>query len=256
MTMTGEQWLDRVFRPAVSIADRARGLVVQVDPMKVLGEKLAAQVEALGDTGVLTDAQESAALDSLEAAGILPELSSRTATMSATGGTGTAFAREGTRMTISPAPDGPPRLLGVLPGPSELGRLDGRLVVLISAELWSDRFLVDLYTDPGPEFRAGRARASRERLDWVRRLRRGEDADHPGGGYVAPRLHELAWELQDEHGTEYHSSDVTAEASDYIARRRLRFAPAPWAGADQLTLRATDDTGAVVFTAELRRPAG
>jgi hypothetical protein len=254
MTMTGEQWLDRVFRPAVSIADRARGLVVQVDPMKVLGERLAAQVEALGHTGVLTDEQESAAFDSLEAAGILPEAQSRSASMSATG----VVAGTAARITISPAPDGPPRLLGVLPGPRELGPLDGRPVVLIAAELWSDRFLVDLYADPGPEFRAGRARATREQLEWVRRLRRGGNADRPrgGGGHPVPRLHSLAWELRDGHGTEYDCSEVTAEASDYLARRRLRFAPAPWAGADPLTLFATDDTGAVVFTAGLPRPAG
>lgn len=255
--MTGEQWLDRVFRPAVSIADRARGLVVQVDPMKVLGERLAAQVEALGDTGALTDEQENAALDSLEAAGLLPEAQS-SASMSATGVVvGTATREVPARITISPAPDGPPRLLGVLPGPRELGPLDGRPVVLIAAELWSDRLLVDLYTDPGPEFRAGQARATREQLEWVRRLRRGGNADRPrSDGRPVPRLHSLAWALRDEHDTEYDCSDVTAEASDYIARRRLRFAPAPSAGADPLTLHATDDTGAAVFTAEFPRPAG
>lgn len=242
MSLTGEQWLDQFFRPSVSVADGARGLVVLVDPMRVLGSKLAAQVEALGDTGVLTDEQVSAALDVLEAAGILPELESRSASMSS-------------HIEITPAPDGPPRLLGVLPGPRELARLDGRPVVLISAELWSDRFIVDVYADPGPQFRAGRARATREQLDWVRRLRRGERADHPGGAHAAPRLHELTWELQDEQGTEYgRNGGATAEASDYIARRRLQWSMAPWVGAETLTLLATDGDGSVVFTADIPRP--
>jgi hypothetical protein len=244
MSITGEQWLDRVFRPAVSIADSARGMVVKVDPMKVLGGRLAAQVEALGDTGVLTDAQERAALDALEAAGILPELESRTASMSA----------GADQMTITPALDGPPRLLGVLAGPRELGRLDGRPVVLISAELWSDRFLVDLYADPGPEFRAGRARATREQLDWMRRLRRGEGTDRPGGTRVTPRLHALTWELDDQHGTDYRTAGGGSEASDYIARRQLQWSPAPWVGVETLTLRAVDDDGEVVFTAQVPRP--
>ena len=243
MSMTGEEWLDRVFRPAVSISDRARGVVVQVDPLKVLGGRLTAQVEALADTGVLTDEQERAALDALEAAGILPELQSRSAS-------------GGTRMTITPAPDGPPRLEAVLAGPRDLGLLDGRPLVLISAELWSDRFLIDLYADPGPDFRAGVARATRERLDWVKRLRRGERADRPGGAHATARLHELTWDLLDEQGTEYTGTLAAAEASDYIARQRLRWWPAPWLGVESLTLRATDGAGSVVFTARVPRPPG
>lgn len=256
MTMTGEQWLDQVFRPSVSIADGARGMRVQVDPMRVLGGKLAAQVEALGDTGVLTDEQERAAFDSLEAAGILPELESRSASMSTTERMTVTTGPDGTAgMAISPVPDGPPRLLGVLAGPRELGSIDGRPVVLISAELWSDRFLVDLYADPGPGFRAGRARATRQQLDWLRHLRRGERADRPGGGHAMPALHDLVWDLQDGQGTEY-ARTAAGELSDYVVRRRLQWTPAPWVGVETLTLRALDGDGTVVLTAELPRPPG
>src|SRR2546423_9074591 len=78
--LSGEQWLAQVFRPAVAGVSRARRersvSVVSMDPLRMLGSRLAAQVEALGATGVLTDEQESAALDALEEAGIMPEIRS------------------------------------------------------------------------------------------------------------------------------------------------------------------------------------
>jgi hypothetical protein len=147
--LSGEQWLTQVFRPAVAGVSRARRErsvgVVSVDPLRMVGGRLAAQVEALGDTGVLTDEQERAALDTLEQAGIMPETRSASAAMSSSVPAG-VFAPVPVRTGSAPVvvresaePLDPPMLRGVLAGPRQLGQLDGRPVTLISAELWSDR---------------------------------------------------------------------------------------------------------------------
>jgi hypothetical protein len=256
MNMTGEQWLEQYFRPAVSRVDKSESMAVRVDSWQVHGSRLAAQVEALGDTGVLTDVQESAALDALEAAGILPRLESRSVRMSSESIHVGMAVREGSAVAAPAAQPGAPRLLGVLAGPRELGQLDGRPVVLVSAELWSDRFLLDFHTDPGPEFRASRARTTREHLDWMRRVRRGQPADRPANTRVPSPLDVLEWDLRDEHGTAYRRSGGGSEASDFVVRLRAQWSPAPPVGVENLTLIATDGAGSVVFTTEVPRPPG
>jgi hypothetical protein len=257
VTLSGEQWLEQVFRPAVAAVERARSAgVVPVDSLRVLGGRLAAQVEVLGDTGVLTDEQERTALGALEKAGIMPEVRSTSASASVSG-TGVAMpvaVRAGSAPVAARQPDEPPRLRGVLAGPRRLGQLDGRPVTLISAELWSDRFLVDLYTDPGPEYRDRRTRATREHLEWLRRQRRGQAVERPGAALVASPLQNLTWKLQDEHGTEYHRTGGSAEAEHHLDRQRMRWSPAPPVHTEHLTLLATDATGAVVLNAEIPVP--
>ena len=220
VTLSGEHWLARVFQPSVAGVNRVRldrslG-VVSIDPLRVLGGRLAAQVEALGDTGVLTEEQERAALDALENAGIMPEIQSRS--VSASGVASAAFTA--VRSGSSPAAAGksaePPVLRSVLAGPRQLGHIDARPVTLVSAELWNDRCLIDLYTDPGPEYRDRRARATREHLEWIKRQRRGQATERPGRTAVSSPLQDLTWELHDEHGDQrgahHHRGAVEPQA--------------------------------------------
>jgi hypothetical protein len=264
MALSGEQWLDQVLRPAVAAVNRARqdpsAGRVGVDAFRVLGGRLAAQVEALGDTGVLTDEQERAALDAIEEAGIMPEVRSASASASAsmTGATAAVAARVGSTPVAAREPAGPPRLWSVLAGPRQLGLLEGRPVTLISAELWSDRFLVDLCTDPGPEYRDRRTRQTREHLEWMRRQRRGHAAERPGQApRVSSPLQALTWELHDEHGTEYYRTGGSAETADQLDRLRMQWSAAPSVNPERLTLLATDATGTVVLNADIpvSRPA-
>lgn len=262
--LSGEQWLAQVFRPAVAGVGRARRAgsvgVVSVDPLRMLGSRLAAQVEALGDTGVLTEEQERAALDSLEDAGIMPEIRSMSVSTSSSRAEGVSAAvavRAGEAPVAArePAePPEPPTLRGVLVGPRRLGQLGGRPVTLISAELWRDRFVVDLYTNPGPEHRDRRARVVREQLEWMKRQRRGQRADRPDRAIPGSPLADLTWELRDEHGTAYRRSGGSAESGDQLDRQRMQWSPAPPAHTVRLTLLATDTAGTIVLEAEIPVP--
>ncbi|GAB3165283.1 hypothetical protein GCM10027258_87940 [Amycolatopsis stemonae] len=251
--LSGEEWLARVFRPAVAGVSRAQPVgTVSVDPLRLLGSRLAAQVEALGDTGVLTDEQERAALAALEKAGIRPEVRSMSASASSSASTG-AFAA--VRAGAAPVkPPAPPTLQGVLAGPRQLGRLDGRPVTLISAELWSDRIVVDLYTNPGPEHRDRRAQAAREHLEWVKRQRRGQAGGRPARAPAGSPLADLTWELRDAPGTAYRRTGGSAESGDHLDRQRMHWFPAPPADFGRLTLLATDPTGTTVLDAEITVP--
>ena len=248
--MTGEQWLERVFTPTVTAVRQAGSTA----PLRALGSRLAAQLEALGDTGVLTDEQERTALDALDEAGILPEIQSVSISTSGSASEVPAVAvRAGSAPVAAQQPTEPTRLRGVVAGPQSLGQLDGRPVTLVSAELWSDRFLVDLYTDPGPEYRSRQARANRERLEWIRRQRRGQAVQRPAP-IVSP-LHDLTWRLQDEHGTEYHQTGGSAGAEHHLDRQRTQWSPAPPPHCERLSLLATDTAGAVVLDVEIPVPA-
>jgi hypothetical protein len=234
VTMSGEQWLDQVFRPTVAAVKNVPSTRrVSADPLQMLGSRLAAQVEALRDTGVLTDDQETTALDALEEAGIMPELQSVSASES------------GTAIPAQP----PARLRSVVAGPRPLGLFDGRPVTLVAAELWSDRFVVDLYTDPGPEYRNRQARTNRERLKWISLQRRGQSAERPP--HVTSPLATLTWTLHDDHGTEYHQTGGSAGSERHLDRQRTQWSPAPPANCERVTLVATDTTGAVVLTLEI-----
>jgi hypothetical protein len=259
VTLSGEQWLTQVFWPAVAAVNRARHDRsfdrVLIDPLRVLGGRLAAQVEALGDTGVLTDEQERAALDALEQAGIMPEIRSTSASASASASvSGSVAMRAGAAPVAAQAPAEPPMLRGVLAGPRQVGQLDGRPITLISAELWSDRFLVDLYTDPGPQHRARRARATREHMEWMKRQRRGHATEQPRSVAVGSPLQDLTWQLRDEHGTTYRRTGGSAESGDYLDRQRTQWSPAPPTNSERLTLLATDAGGTVVLTVEIPIP--
>jgi hypothetical protein len=121
--------------------------------------------------------------------------------------------------------------------------------MLVSAELWTDRFLVDLYTDPGQEYRAARTRATREQLAWMRDQRRGLAGERPSPARAGSPLQDLIWELRDEHGTDFRQTGTTTESGHYVDRRRMQWSPAP--SSAHLTLLATDATGAVVLNAAL-----
>lgn len=261
MTLSGEQWLAQVFRPAVAAVSRARReRSAGVDPLRLIGSRLAAQVEALGDTGVLTDEQESSALDALDEAGIRPEIRSVSFSVSSSTAAG-AFAPVAVRAGSAPVvarepaePLDPPTLRGVLAGPRQLGHLGGRPVTLISAELWSDRFLADLYTDPGPEHRNRRAQAAREQLEWMKRQRRGQATERPGQAVAGSPLADLTWELRDEQGTAYRRTGGSAESGDHLDRLRMQWSPAPPAHSGRLTLLATVTTGTIVLNTEIPVP--
>ncbi|MFI5593370.1 hypothetical protein ACIA5G_50555 [Amycolatopsis sp. NPDC051758] len=261
MVLSGEQWLAEIFRPAVAGVSRARRErsvgAVSVDPLRMVGSRLAAQVEALGDTGVLTDEQERAALDTLERTGIMPEIRTTSAATSSSMAAG-AFApvavQAGSAPVVAREPLEPPTLRGVLVGPRPLGQLDGRPITLISAELWSDRFLVDLYTNPGPEHRDRRAQAAREQLEWMKRQRRGQATERPGRAVAGSPLADLTWQLRDEQDTAYRRTGGSAESGDHLDRQRMQWSPAPPAHPGRLTLLATDTTGTIVLDAEIPVP--
>jgi hypothetical protein len=263
MVLSGQQWLDQVLRPTVAAVQRARhdqpSGAPTADALRWLGGRLAAQVEALGDTGVLNDEQESAALAALEDAGIMPEIRSASASASMSGGGGVAGAIAAVRAGSVPrvtdtTPAGPPRLLGVLAGPRPLGQLDGRPVTLISAELWSDRLLISLCSETSPEYRDRRRQDTREHLEWMRRQRRGEAAERPGRTSATPPLQALTWELRDEQATKYVRRGGSGESGDFLEQLRLQWYPPPSPSIKQLTLVATDDSGIVVHTAEIPLP--
>ncbi|MGW3966623.1 hypothetical protein ACWED2_42875 [Amycolatopsis sp. NPDC005003] len=226
----------------------------------MLGSRLAAQVEALGDTGVLTDEQERAALETLEEAGIMPEVRSVSVSASSSQAAGTfapVAVREGSAPVVEqePAePREPPTLRSVLAGPRQLGQLDGRPVTLISAELWSDRFSVDVSTNPGPEHRDRRAQAARAHLEWMKRQRRGQTTERPGRPVTGSPLADLTWELRDELGTAYRRTGGSAESGDHLDRQRMQWFPEPPAHSGRLTLLATDTTGTTVLNAEIPIP--
>jgi hypothetical protein len=242
VTLSGEQWLAQVFRPVVAAVNRVRR-AQSTASLGPLG-RLAAQVEALGDTGVLTDEQEREAMAALEDAGFTQEVTSVSSSASASARVGPA----------ADEPTGPPVLVGVLAGPRRLGHLDGRPVTLISAELWSDRFLFDLYTDPGQEYRDRQALATRERLERVIRQRRGQPTEGLRGAAPQSPLQELSWRLRGEGGVEYRQSGGSSEAGAHLDRRQLRWSPAPPPGSERLTLIATDTTGTVVLDVEIPVP--
>jgi hypothetical protein len=252
MVLSGEQWLDRVFRPTVAAATRFRSEgMAPGDALRLMGDRLAAQVEALGQTGVLSDEQERAARDALEEAGIAPEVRSVSFSASSRSVVAPTAVRVGSAPVIARKPAEPPVLRGVLAGPRPFGHLDGRPVTLVSVELWSDHLLIDLYTDPGPEHREQRKRHTRTRLEWVRSELRGLAPKGPAPRGLASPLQEFTWRLSDAHGTEYYRSGGTAEAHEHLDRQRLRWSPAPLPTVDHLTLHATDPTGAAAFTATI-----
>lgn len=262
MSMSGEQWLNQVFRSTMTAVNRARhdrslGMI-PLDRLRVVGGRLAAQVQALGDTGVLTDEQERTALDALVEAGIMPEVRSVSVSVSSTstsaGVSAPVAVRAGSMPVAARVQDEPPRLLGVLAGPRQLGQLDGRPVTLISAELWSDRFLVDLYTDPGPEYRSRQTRMTQEHLEWRRNQRHGHATERPGQPLADPLLQGLIWELRDEQGTEYYRTGGSAASEHYVERQRMQWSPAPSADSGRVTLLATDASGTVVLDAEVHVP--
>jgi hypothetical protein len=260
--MSGKQWLNQVFRSTVTAVNRARHDrsigVIPLDRLRVVGGRLAAQVEALVDTGVLIDEQERAALNALVEAGIMPEVRSASVSMSSTGASAPVAVRAGSAPVAARVPDEPPRLLGVVAGPRQLGQLDGRPVTLISAELWSDRLLVDLYTDPGPEYRSRQTRMTREHLEWIRSQRHGQQHGHatqrPGPPLADPPPQGLIWELRDEQGTEYYRTGGSAASEHYVERQRMQWSPAPPADSGRVTLLATDAAGTVVLDTEVLIP--
>ncbi len=253
--LSGQQWLDRVLLSTVAAVTHPRhDRPAPADALHALGSQLAAQVNALADTGVLNDEQERAALAALTDAGIMPEIRSVSASASASaGGTGAVAAvRAGSVPPVpTTTPAGPPTLSGVLAGPRPLGQLDGRAVTLISAELWSDRFLVSLCTETGQEYRDRRRQDTREHLEWMRRQRRGEAAERPGRTSAIPPLQALTWELRDEQATPYGLRGRSGESDEYLDLVRLRWYPPPASNTKRLTLVATDDSGMVAFTAEV-----
>lgn len=258
MTLSGEQWLAQVFWPAVTAVngarhDRSVGRV-SIDSMRVLGGQLAAQVEALGDTGILAEEQERAALDALEQAGIMPEIRSVSLSTTSESASAPIAVRAGAAPVAAQEPAQPSMLRGVLAGPRRLGQLDGRPVTLISAELWSDRFVIDLYTDPGAQHRDRRARATRENLEWMKRYRRGHATEQPRSAAVSSPLQDLTWHLREERGTTYRRTGGSGESGDYLDRQRMQWSPAPPTNSERLTLLATDAKGTVVLNVDIPIP--
>src|SRR2546430_10077166 len=134
VTLSGEHWLARVFQPSVAGVNRVRldrslG-VVSIDPLRVLGGRLAAQVEALGDTGVLTEEQERAALDALENAGIMPEIQSRSVSASEVASAAFTAVRSGSSPAAAGKSAEPPALRSVLAGTPQIRHVDARAVTL------------------------------------------------------------------------------------------------------------------------------
>jgi len=253
MTLSGEQWLDQVFRPKLADVQRVRAEQVgDGDALKALGGRLWAQVEALADTGVLTDDQERTALAALRGAELMPSVRVVSTSATATAGFATATAVSAVSPPtfsgeVGPRPDtaaGPPRLVGVQPGPFVLGLLGGNPVTLVAAEVWTGRIIVDIYTETSPEQRRARHEGEHEYLEWVRRQRRGEPGERPRHPRLTSPLQAARWELSDEPGTPYARSGGTGEWDDHLDRHRLYWQPAPPPGIRQVTLTAIgpDDT--------------
>lgn len=260
MVLSGAQWLEQVFRPAVNSAVNAQK--EQALPRQALGAagaRLLAQVEALADTGVLTAAQEDAARAALTAAGMLPRLETTTAWSSVSGSTGVATAvRAGEPPAIPagppPAPPGPPELIAVLAGPRPLGRLAEAPVTLVTAELWRDEFAVDIYAEPGADFRAARRDHLRAWAEATRRRRRGEAVDVPVPAPPGSPLARLTWHLDDGRGTEYHRSGRSGHTGAGIDRIRLSWRPAPPPDIRQVTILARTPDGTVALRTEIPLP--
>ncbi len=263
MALSGEQWLDQVFRPKLADVQRVRAeRGADGDALKALGGRLWAQVEALADTGVLTDEQERTALAALRGAELMPSVRvvSTAATTTATAssfGAATAVSAPTFSGEIHPLPEaaaGPPRLVGVQPGPFVLGLLGGNPVTLVAAEVWTGRIIVDLYIGTSPEQRRARHEGEHEYLEWVRRQRRGEPGERPRHPRLTSPLQAARWELRDEPGTLYARSGGTGEWDDHMDRQRLYWQPAPPPGVRQVTLAALAPDGAVLFTCAIPLP--
>jgi hypothetical protein len=259
MVLSGGQWLDQVLRPRLADVKRIRhdqaSSTRLEDVLWRLGARLASQVDALAATGVLTEEQERAASALIEDAGIMSE--TRSVSVSASSSSAVAFAASSAAASVAPipvgVPSGPPTLLKVSPGPLPLGRFDGRPVTLVSAELWSDRFSLDFYTETSVESRLARREAGREHGEWIRRASRGEVAERPRTAQRSP-LRSLRWGLRDESGTAYVTGGSSGEWGDYVDRKRISWHPAPPRDIERVTLFATDGEGKEVFGAEISAP--
>lgn len=265
MALSGEQWLDQVFRPKVAVVQRARaGNAADGEALKALGGRLWAQVEALADTGVLTDEQERTALAALRGAEMMPVIRSVSVSAGASSGftTGSpvavasAFAGAEVHAAASDddVPAGPPRLVGVQPGPFVLGLLGENPVTLVTAEVWTARIIVDLYTGTSDTQRRARHEGEQEYMDWVRRQRRGEAGQRPRHPRLTSPLQAARWELRDEAGTAYSRCGGTGEWDDHLDRQRLYWQPAPPPDVRQVTLTASDAEGAVLFSCAIPLP--
>lgn len=266
MALSGEQWLDQVFRPKLADVRRVRAEQPgDGDALKALGGRLWAQVEALADTGVLTDEQERAALAALRGAELMPSVRVVSTSATATSGFSTATSVSSVSSVspptfsgeLHPLPEtaaGPPRLAGVQPGPFVLGLLGGNPVTLVAAEVWTGRIIVDIYIGTSPEQRRARHEGEHEYLEWVRRQRRGEPGQRPRHPRLTSPLQAAQWELRDEAGTAYARSGGTGEWDDHMDRQRLYWQPAPPPGIRQVTLTAVGPDGAPLFSCAIPLP--
>jgi hypothetical protein len=260
VAMSGEQWLERVFRPVVqqvvSLRESQPDDTLPQWAVRWLGARLASQVEALKDTGVLSEDQERAARDSLDTAGMLPETRSQSQWSSSTAFV--AMARRGEEPQIpdglAPVVTGPAELVGVLAGPRVLGMLDGRALTLVCVELWSHEVAVDLFTETSAEFRAERGHHERAREDAIRRERRGEAVDVPRRRHPDSPLGQLRWQLSDARGTEYHRAGGSGQTSHDLDRIRIVWRPAAPPGVRLLTLTAMGSDGVTVTRMEIPVP--
>jgi hypothetical protein len=257
MVLSGEQWLDEYFRPRIAAVQRNADEAPENH--RRLGARLWSQVEALADTGVLTADQEKSALELLRQAHLAPEIrsSGMSASQSATTTEMTAVPVAMPAVSTSLAGPPPPvrpevwttpaRLLGVLPGPRVLGQFEGHPVTLVAAELWNNRFVIDLYTGTTEQYRQARERSNRAHLDWMMRRRRGQDPGPAPPAHPQPPLQAARWELHDEHETRYRRSGGAGEWSDHLDRLRLHWHPAPPPEVRKVRLVASDPRGATMF---------
>jgi len=260
MALSGEQWLDQVFRPKLADVQRVRAeQPADGDALKALGGRLWAQVEALADTGILSDEQERTALAALRGAELMPSVRvvSTSATATSEFSTGAPVSAAMFTGEVHPLPAtaaGPPRLVGVQPGPFVLGLLGSNPVTLVTAEVWTGRIIVDIYTGTSPEQRRARHQGEHEYLEWVRRQRRGEAGQRPRHPRLTSPLQAAQWELRDEPGTPYARSGGTGEWDDHMDRQRLYWQPAPPPGVRQVTLTAVGPDGTAMFSCAIPLP--
>lgn len=260
--MTGEQWLAQVVQP---ILDGLRRMDERrkADPdfrkaIALTGARLAAQVEALADTGVLTEAEEAQTLASLQDAGLISERLARTSsTWSSSTFTVRAAPALGHEAMLSvpvEAPVGPPELVAVSPGPIGLGDLDGFPLTLVVLELWTDGLAVDMYAPTSREHRSAWQRSEREQHELARRRRRGEEV--PETPYRSPPspLANLHWSLRDEVNTEYYRGGNSGHTDFGLDRIRIEWHPCPPPTVRQVRLRAAGDDDAEVVAATMRLP--
>jgi len=220
--MTGDDWLRRVFDPALRTS-------------KPPFDELRGAVRALSECGGLSAQVAARATERLDEAE----------------GDRHLLVRRRPERVGPPASHAAPahgRLEALLTPGRPVGDVDGITVVLVLAELWTSRLVLRLealqneLTDALDAVHDREWKAYRERWRAARKDG-GEGPDRPPEQPSVSRLTEMPLSVSDDLGTRYHAIGSATGGSDAPWRSEWRIDPGVPAGASELTIALEGGAG-------------